>query len=90
MRPVPDPARQLWRRAKLQVADDVRTRLDTDLSELRERLSAIERRLDGLEQAVAKIADTLEAQVDMENESDELLGRLLGRLAGRIEQLETR
>jgi prefoldin subunit 5 len=87
---VPDPARQLWRRAKLQVADDVRTRLEADLTELRERLSSIERRLDGLEETIAKVADTLEAQVDMENESDELLGRLLGRLAGRIEQLELR
>lgn len=87
---MPDPARQLWRRAKLQVADDVRTRLEADLTELRERLSSIERRLDGLEETIAKVADTLEAQVDMENESDELLGRLLGRLAGRIEQLELR
>lgn len=87
---MPDPARQLWRRAKLQVADDVRTRLEADLTDLRERLSSIERRLDGLEETIAKVADTLEAQVDMENESDELLGRLLGRLAGRIEQLELR
>jgi chromosome segregation ATPase len=87
---VPSPAKQLWRRAKLQVADDVRTRLDGDLSELRERLSAIERRLDRLEELVASIKDTLEAQVDMENESDELIGRLLSRLTGRIEQLELR
>lgn len=72
------------------MADDVRTRLDADLEELRERLSSIERRLDGLEETIAKVADTLEAQVDMENESDELLGRLLGRIAGRIEQLELR
>jgi hypothetical protein len=84
------PARQLWRRAKLQVADDVHTRFDSDLAEVRERLAAIERRLDGLEEAIASIRDTLGAQVDMENESDELLGRLLGRLTARIEQLESR
>jgi hypothetical protein len=87
---VPTPARQLWRRAKLQVADDVRTRLDGDISELRERLGGIERRLDGLEELISSVKDTLEALVDMENESDELIGRLLGRLTGRIEQLELR
>jgi archaellum component FlaC len=80
--------RQLWRRAKLQVADDVRARLDSDLGELRGRLEAIEDRLAKLEAGVASIKDMLSAQVDMENESDELLGRLLGRIEGRIEQLE--
>lgn len=84
------PARQLWRRAKLQVADDVRTRLDGDISELRDRLGGIERRLDGLEELLSSIKDTLGALVDMENESDELIGRQLGRLTGRIEQLELR
>jgi chromosome segregation ATPase len=87
---VPTPARQLWRRAKLQVADDVRTRFEADLSELRERLGGLERRLDGLEELMSSVKDTLESLVDMENESDELIGRLLGRLTGRIEQLELR
>ncbi len=81
-------ARQLWRRAKLQVADDVRARMDGDIAELQGRLDAIERRLEKLEEGIASIRDTLSAQVDMENESDELLGRLLGRIEGRIEQLE--
>ena len=81
-------ARQLWRRAKLQVADDVRARMDGDIAELQGRLDAIDRRLEKLEQGIASIRDTLSAQVDMENESDELLGRLLGRIEGRIEQLE--
>ena len=85
---MPSAARQLWRRAKLQVADDVRTRLEDDITELRDRLAAIERRLEQIEEGIDSIKDTLSAQVDMENESDELLGRLLGRLAGRIEQLE--
>lgn len=85
---MPSAARQVWRRAKLQVADDVRTRLDSDLVELRGRLEAIEQRLERLEEGIASIKDTLSAQVDMENESDELLGRLLGRIEGRIEQLE--
>jgi chromosome segregation ATPase len=85
---VASAARQLWRRAKLQVADDVRARMDGDIAELQGRLDAIDRRLEKLEQGIASIRDTLSAQVDMENESDELLGRLLGRIEGRIEQLE--
>jgi chromosome segregation ATPase len=85
---VASAARQLWRRAKLQVADDVRARMDGDIAELQGRLDAIDRRLEKLEEGIASIRDTLSAQVDMENESDELLGRLLGRIEGRIEQLE--
>ena len=87
---MPSAARQLWRRAKLQVADDVRTRLDGDLTEIRERLAGLERRLEVIEEALDSIRDTLGAHVDTQNESDELLGRLLGRLTGRIEELEAR
>lgn len=87
---MPSAARQLWRRAKLQVADDVRTRLDGDLADIRDRLTALELRLETIEGSLASIRDTLGAQVDTQNESDELLGRLLGRLTGRIEELEHR
>lgn len=81
------PARQVWRRAKLQVADDVRTRLEGDLAALVERLEAIEVRLDALSETLGVVRDAVAAQVDTQNESNELLGRMLSRLAGALESL---
>jgi hypothetical protein len=72
----------------LQVADDVRTRLEGDIAELEGRLAAIEARLDEMNATLAIIQDGIETQVDMYTESNELIGRLLGRLAGALESLE--
>lgn len=92
-------ARRLWRRAKLQVADDVHTRLEPDLDTLDERLRALEKvaaevldalvgEVGSLKCDVAELRDALAAQLDMENESNELIGRLLVRLSARVEDLE--
>lgn len=81
------PARKIWRRAKLQVADDVRTRLDGDIVDLHKRLDAIEGQLAGLNETLGIVRDAIDAQVDMETESNELLGRMLSRLAGSLERL---
>jgi hypothetical protein len=82
------PARKIWRRAKLQVADDVRTRLDGDIVDLHKRLDAIEAQLAGLHETLGIVRDAIDAQVDMETESNELLGRMLSRLAGSLERLD--
>jgi hypothetical protein len=89
----------LWRRAKQGVADEVRASFEPDLVALTERLAALERavaevlealagEVGSLKSDVAAVSDALAAQLDMENESSELLGRLLVRLTARVEELE--
>lgn len=58
------------------------------VDEVEGRLAAIEERLERIDENVQGFCDTLGAQIDMQVETSELLGRLLGRLAGRIEELE--
>lgn len=58
------------------------------VDEVEERLEAIEERLERIDENVQAFCYTLGAQIDMQVETSELLGRLLGRLAGRIEELE--
>jgi hypothetical protein len=91
--------RRLWRRAKRGIADEVHARFEPDRDAFAERLSALEKAvadvLDALSGEVGSLKcdvtalrEALAAQLDMENESSELIGRLLVRLAARVEDLE--
>lgn len=55
-----------------------------------ERLDAIERHLATIEAQVRELREIAETQVDVENQSTELLGRLLRAATDRIEDLEGR
>jgi tetrahydromethanopterin S-methyltransferase subunit G len=75
-----EPARRAGRRRAPEPDDFV--------DEVEERLAEIERRLERIDENVQAFCYTLGAQIDMQVETAELLGRLLGRLTGRIEELE--
>ncbi len=97
-------ARPLWRRAKMQVADDVRSRLADDLSDTRARLEDLQRQCTALTESMATLLaevgsirqdasdlrSALATQLDAENESNELIGRLLARLGTRVDVLEAK
>ncbi|HEV2361590.1 MAG TPA: hypothetical protein VGS21_07800 [Acidimicrobiales bacterium] len=105
----PGRVKSVWRRAKLQVADDVRTRLEPDFTVTADRISALEQRvadlthqvavlveaisalrpfMESTDEGVQAIGRALAAQLDTENESNELIGRLFERMAARVENVE--
>lgn len=66
----------------------VLTALESNQGELRDRLAAIEIELAGLAEQVRALRQIAEVQVQVANESTEVLGRLLRSATDRIEQLE--
>lgn len=83
-----------WRRIRTSVA----TQVTKDIVPLLdERTTSLHARLDGLEAGMRQIEERLRdlreiasTQVDIENQSSELVGRLLRSATDRIEELEER
>jgi ABC-type transporter Mla subunit MlaD len=91
---VASPQRAIWRRLKTslahQVSAEVAPALDEKTAELRARLDAVEAQLATLSEQVRDLRQIAGTQVDVTNESTELLGRLIRSASSRIDELEER
>ena len=92
---MPSVARSGWRRAKSGIADEVAARLQEREEEILRQLGDVFKEIVRLSSEVAEIskrvaelADTVSVQVDVENQSTELLGRLLAQARARLDALE--
>lgn len=75
--------RAAWQRIRTSLAQQVIATMEGQLNELAARL-------DGVELRLRELKELAEAQVEVENQSIELLGRLLRSVTGRIDELEER
>jgi uncharacterized protein (UPF0335 family) len=86
--------RAAWRRIRTSLASQVSSDLEPVV---REQIGAVRAHLEAIEGTIAALGDQVKelreiagAQVEAENQSSELLGRLLRAATSRIEQLEER
>ena len=86
----PRGARPGLRRATTALARKAASSLLGHQRAVDERLDVIERHLAAIEAQVRELREIAETQVDVENQSTELLGRLLRQATDRIEDLEGR
>lgn len=100
-RPADDKEKQLasashgtWRQIKRTlgrpVAAAMAPAISSGTTELHERLNSVDAQLRSLLEEVRELRSIADAQVDVDNQSTELLGRLLRSLASRVEELEER
>ena len=86
--------RAAWRRIKTslagQVSSEVTPVIDEHTAELRVRLEAVEAQLVLLGEQVRDLRQIAGTQVDIANQSTELLGRLIRSAMSRIDDLEER
>ncbi|MHB8243800.1 MAG: hypothetical protein ACYDGN_00410 [Acidimicrobiales bacterium] len=94
-------SRAAWRRIKRsiagQVAADVAPLVEVQTRDVAARLAAVDAQLEAMRAQLAAMADQMHdlreiagTQVDIENQSTELLGRLLRSATSRIDELEER
>ncbi|MGO9910279.1 MAG: hypothetical protein ACLPQS_03835 [Acidimicrobiales bacterium] len=84
------PPRAAWRRIKMSLASQVAAEVAPTLDEQRARLEAVEAQLAALTEQVRELHRIAGIQVDVANESTELLGRLIRSSSSRIDLLEER
>lgn len=84
------PPRAAWRRIKMSVASQVSAEMAPALDEQRARLDAVEAQLAALTEQIRDLRQIAGVQVDVTNESTELLGRLIRSATSRIDLLEAR
>jgi ABC-type transporter Mla subunit MlaD len=80
---------QLQTQLQSMLAAEVRS-LDQRLEIIDDKLHAIEARLEALAEQARDLRDIAGTQVDIENQTSELFGRLLRSATTRIEELEER
>lgn len=83
-------ARPAWRRTTTGLARKAAASFIGHQRAVDERLDAIERHLASIDDQLRELREIAETQVDVENQSTELLGRLLRAATDRIEHLEER
>lgn len=86
--PTTGTARPAWRRTTTGLARKAAAGVVGRFRALDERLDAIERRLADMDAQLRELREIAETQVDVENQSTELLGRLLRGATSRIDALE--
>ena len=89
--------RRSWRQVKTGVARELRARVAPPLGELIARIAelqdataAISGSLAVLRREMAELSDIVAVQVDVGNQTTELLGRLLATTSDRLDLLEDR
>jgi hypothetical protein len=79
-----------WRRTTTGIARRAASTIVGHQRSVDQRLDAIERRLADIDGQLRELREIAETQVDVENQSTELLGRLLRAATSRIDVLEER
>jgi tetrahydromethanopterin S-methyltransferase subunit G len=91
---VASASRAAWRRMTAsiarQVVDEVAPHIDQHMTSVHARLDALETEVATLIGEVRELRSIAGTQVDVENQSTELLGRLLRSATDRIDELEER
>jgi hypothetical protein len=82
--------RAAWRRTTTRLARKAAGSIVGHQRSVDARLDAIERHLARIDGQLQELREIAAAQVDVENQSTELLGRLLRAATSRIEDLEER
>ena len=95
---MPSVARSGWRRAKSSIADEVAARMEghaareqeilRQLTDVFKEIVRLSEEVSQLSRRVADLAATVSVQVDVDNQSTELLGRLLAQARARLDALE--
>lgn len=87
--------RRSWRQAKISLAREAKARVARPIVDIRDRVSelqdataAISGSLAVLRREMAELSDIVAVQVDVGNQTTELLGRLLASTSDRLDVLE--
>ena len=87
--------RRSWRQAKISLATEAKARVARPIVDIRDRVSelqdataAISGSLAVLRREMAELSDVVAVQVEVGNQTTELLGRLLASTSDRLDLLE--